>query len=485
MVSLQGVACSLQGGRPENQDDWGFMDTPLGFLLVVCDGMGGGPGGKTASYIVKNVLMAALQECNTQTSRMTAMKMAVSRANDALYQKMDEVPELRGMGSTLVALLVNQQSALVAHLGDSRCYRMSHGRIVFRTDDHSLVGELVRNKALTEEQARTSPQSNVIMRALGNTSNHVAEITEIPYRKGDRFFLCTDGVWGIMPHEQLTNRLTSYQTLQALVGNLSAEIDQIGFSSNGHHDNHTLAAIEIHADSILKDKMSKRIKLILFGLGALLTFSLLLNIVAFTKSKYGADAQTLAALESKNRELESKMELYRNIKDNNTRKWITQVEVLEYEKELLNERQEELIGKVDSLERVLSEREGRGTTSASAAKPSSTATPQEIVQKVTELFVSMEKAKAGTSQEAVKIKASYRQQIVEQLLTLDKRTNGRFSPTIESINRELRSSIPLTDEVWRNEANKTKEEYVSTKRARQMIQKLAGRVKEIGRQLSK
>ena len=87
IVPLQGVANSMQGGRPENQDDWGFVDTPLGFLLVVCDGMGGGPGGKTASYIAKNVLIGALMECSPQASRIDAMKMAVSKANDALYQK--------------------------------------------------------------------------------------------------------------------------------------------------------------------------------------------------------------------------------------------------------------------------------------------------------------------------------------------------------------------------------------------------------------
>ena len=173
------------------------------------------------------------------------------------------------MGSTLVAVLINQQSAVIANLGDSRCYRISHGRVAHRTDDHSLVGELVRNNALTEEQARTSPQSNVIMRGLGNTSNHTAEITEVPYQKGDRFFVCTDGVWGVMPHEQLVQRLTSQQTLSDLVDNLSAEIDQIGFSTGGHHDNHTLAAIEMNTDSILKDKMSKILKIALAVLTAL------------------------------------------------------------------------------------------------------------------------------------------------------------------------------------------------------------------------
>lgn len=360
LISLQGVGISRQGGRPENQDDWGFVDTSLGFLLVVCDGMGGGPGGKTASYIAKNEFMAALQGCSAQASRVDAMKMAVSRANDALYQKMDEEPMLKGMGSTLVAVLISQQSAVVAHLGDSRCYRISHKRIVFRTDDHSLVGELVRNKALTEEQARTSPQSNVIMRGLGNTSNHVPEIVEVPYRKGDRFMLCTDGVWGIMPHELLVQRLTSQQDLSALVSNLAAEIDQIGFSANGHHDNHTLAAVEMNTDSILKDKMSKKVKITVAVLAALLVVSIVIIVACMVK--LGTTTSKITELEQRNLELVKNNKNQKTriaVKDGNTKELMTEVIVLKNEKEQLEKQLEEvqnaLKEKVDSLEKVVQE----------------------------------------------------------------------------------------------------------------------------------
>ena len=441
IIPLQGVGNSMQGGRPENQDDWGCMDTPLGFLLVVCDGMGGGPGGKTASYIAKNTLMAVLQGCNAHTSRIEAMKMAVSKANDALYQKMDESPQLKGMGSTLVAVLINQQSAVIAHLGDSRCYRISHGRVAHRTDDHSLVGELVRNNALTEEQARTSPQSNVIMRGLGNTSNHTAEITEVPYQKGDRFFVCTDGVWGVMPHEQLVQRLTSQQTLSDLVDNLSAEIDQIGFSTGGHHDNHTLAAIEMNTDSILKDKMSKILKIALAVLTALLVVSIVFNIVCSTKL---SALPKMAELEKKNQELESNMALYQNVKDGDTKELITKVEVLRYEKEL-------------------------------------GATAQELAQRAINLLAEREKAKGSTWPEAAKKKAEYRTKIVEQLLMLDKKTGGKFNSRIAAINRELKSTDPLTDKVAVNPKNKN--EYISTGPAKDKIQQLSKKIQEIKKQL--
>lgn len=283
IVKLHGAAESLQGGRPDNQDDLGFADTPLGFLFIVCDGMGGGPGGKTASYIAKYVIANTLSECDPQMPRDKAFKMAVSKANDALEEKMEQMPNLRGMGSTFVAVLINNESAMVAYAGDSRCYRM-HGRyVLFRTKDHSLVGELVRKKALTEEQARTSPQSNVISRGLGSVSNHVPEICEIPYRKGDRFILCTDGVWGTMPQKQLVKWFSMNADCQQVVGKLSIEIDKIGKTKGGHYDNHTLAIIEMDCTSTKKDKW------MLWSIGSIVALAfvvlLVIALVLFKKNE--------------------------------------------------------------------------------------------------------------------------------------------------------------------------------------------------------
>lgn len=255
-VPLHGVAYTSQGGRPENQDDFGFTDTPLGFLLVVCDGMGGGPGGKTASLIAKNVIARTLLDSDPRLSRQQTLQTAVGNAQQALMEKTRETPALAGMGSTVVAVLVNSRSAVVAHAGDSRCYRFRGKRMLYRSQDHSLVAELVRNKVMTEEQARTSPQSNVITRGLGNVTNNVPEIEEIPYKKGDRIILCTDGVWGIMPEHELKERLTAAAEESLVVGELATYIDTLGRASGGTYDNHTLAMIVMDVDSELKDKLS-------------------------------------------------------------------------------------------------------------------------------------------------------------------------------------------------------------------------------------
>lgn len=266
---LHGAANSMQGGRPENQDDLGFIDTPLGFLFVVCDGMGGGPGGKTASAIAKQEIARHLNSCNQLMPRKQALRIAVAKANDALSAAMAANKELRGMGTTVVAILINSHSAIVCHAGDSRCYRM-HGRLVlFRTQDHSLVGELVRKKVLSEEEARVSPQSNVISKSLGSKTDHNPDIEEMGYRKGDRFILCTDGVWGSMPHKKLLKLFAAKGQPANIVGRISAEVDRLGFAKGGKHDNHTLAIIDMDCNSGLHDKWYKIMLTAICGIAAL------------------------------------------------------------------------------------------------------------------------------------------------------------------------------------------------------------------------
>ena len=286
-IPLFGAVSSQLGGRPENQDDYCFADTPLGFLCIVCDGMGGGPGGKTASYIAKTTITEVVCGCSPQTPCDHALRMAIAKANEALEEKMQQVPQLVGMGSTCVAVLITPKSAFVAHTGDSRFYRLHGKKCLYRTNDHSLVGELVQRKALTEEQARVSPQSNVITRGLGSTTNHVPDIQEIPYQKGERFVLCSDGVWGIMPHEELINRLTAPTDVTSLVSSLSAEVDKMGISQGGQHDNHTLVVIELDIDSAMK---ARRIKWPLFAsatLGVVLLITITISVSWFIGNKFG------------------------------------------------------------------------------------------------------------------------------------------------------------------------------------------------------
>lgn len=241
-----------QGGRNVNEDNAGYADTPLGLLLVVCDGMGGGPGGRTASTIIVENILNLLSEVAEHTPRKDALGFAIEKANDILYAKANDTPELKGMGTTIAAVLINEESAVIAHVGDSRIYQLRKGSIAFRSDDHSVVANLVRQKKITEEEARHHPQSNVITRALGIRPSVDVEFNEVSFLRGDRFVICTDGVWGSMPQEELVESLSRVMGIGELASTLADEIDEIGQDAGGGHDNLTLAIIDASFNSTVK-----------------------------------------------------------------------------------------------------------------------------------------------------------------------------------------------------------------------------------------
>ena len=241
-----------QGGRNENQDNAGFIDTPLGMLLVVCDGMGGGPGGRTASLMAVDTILNILSDVSENTPREDALKYAIGKANDIIYSKAKEISELRGMGTTVAAVLVNESSAVIAHAGDTRIYQLRKGTIVFRSSDHSVVANLVSQKKITEEEARNHPQSNIITRALGIRPSVEIEFDEVTFLRGDRFVLCTDGIWSMIPQRDLVKSLSQVMGISELTSAITEEIDRIGHANGGGHDNMTLAVVDTSFDSEVK-----------------------------------------------------------------------------------------------------------------------------------------------------------------------------------------------------------------------------------------
>lgn len=277
---IVGFAESRIGGRSENQDSYGAMQTSRGFLVTVCDGMGGGPGGKTASSIAVNEILAGINEGAADETVANVIIKAVRRANMAIIEAGNENSELNGMGSTATVLLISEQSAFVAHVGDSRVYQFRGKKKVFRTDDHSMVFDLVKQKVITEEQARLSAQSNVITRALGMRPDIEVEIHELPFEKGDRFLLCTDGIHGSMPENEFIKIVTnSSNSLGAITDDIATYVDNLGRSNGGSHDNLTLAIIETKVSSILKAEMSSKVKWTLFALLLLCITGIILYMV--------------------------------------------------------------------------------------------------------------------------------------------------------------------------------------------------------------
>lgn len=302
---IVGALESLQGGRPENQDFMGFADTPLGFAMVLCDGMGGGPGGRTASNVVVDTVISNLSSYKKGDDIRTAMRQAIEMADNKIAEMTAHTPELQGMGTTIVILVINKRSAHVAHVGDSRLYQFRSGRKVFRTNDHSQVGELVRLGALTEEQARVAPNSNVITRAINGHGIAQPDITELPYESGDRFVLCTDGIWGALPEKELIEKLTKGKSASGTVMGTTIDVDKIGNTNGGMHDNLSLVVIDMTTDSKLRVKMGRRIKNLLFTIVAILTLSVLANAWTISAWQKAIEDKEIAVegLKEQNRQL--------------------------------------------------------------------------------------------------------------------------------------------------------------------------------------
>lgn len=284
-LSLSGFVDSRQGGRTENQDSAGAKETPLGTLVVVCDGMGGMQGGSTASQMAVKAILDFMMQADSQSNPTMTLIKAIRNANMAVWQESQSNPELRGMGTTVTAILFSAKSAIAAYVGDSRIYQLRKGKKVFRSFDHSMVFEMVKKKVITEEQARLSAQSNIIMKALGITADVEVDTFELPYCKGDRFVLCSDGFWGAMPESEFITMLCKDNTVDRILEATANAVDAIGRKKGGDYDNLTAAIIEMNQNSKLKPKMTKLAKILLAILSMLLVVSVCFNIYLSVNDK--------------------------------------------------------------------------------------------------------------------------------------------------------------------------------------------------------
>lgn len=273
------------GGRSENQDSFGWSDTPSGFLVVVCDGMGGGPGGKQASLMATKSIIDYVKDAEDIRKNDILLANAISYANKDLRNYVSEHPEYDGMGTTVTAVLVDANRAVLAHVGDSRIYQFRGHSEIFRTRDHSLIAERVRKGELTEKQAKMSAISNIITRALGPFEDVEAEIDIRGYEKGDRFLLCTDGVWGAVSDKKLKSLVTVPRIIEGAVDGIMVDVDNCGRERGGHHDNLTAAILELKSNSNYHNPMRKKDKILISGLALLVVFLTVLSISLGIKLK--------------------------------------------------------------------------------------------------------------------------------------------------------------------------------------------------------
>ena len=200
--------------RETNQDAFSFGSFDDGNCwAVVCDGMGGVSGGQVASEIcvekVSEAIKRSYRKGITVSSAKNLLTTAINAANSAVFKEAQENIELKGMGTTVVAVLVLDSIAVVAHVGDSRAY-LINDEINQITKDHSFVQLLIDTGKITEEEAKVHPDRNVITRAVGIEHVVDVEIDIVDINDNDKLLICTDGLNGYVPDADILKIIKEY-----------------------------------------------------------------------------------------------------------------------------------------------------------------------------------------------------------------------------------------------------------------------------------
>ena len=180
----------------------------------VADGMGGHQGGETASSAAVQVVTAALQG---KTPNAKTLKTALDAANRRIFMMGRDDSTLFGMGTTFTMLWEAPDAMWIAHVGDSRAYLCRDGELICKTEDHSMIAELLKNNLITKEAAKTHPYKNVITRAVGIDPAVDIDILQAEKKVGDIWLICSDGLYNMVRDEQIA------EVLMNLHGEAAAE----------------------------------------------------------------------------------------------------------------------------------------------------------------------------------------------------------------------------------------------------------------------
>jgi protein phosphatase len=237
--------------RDHNEDTIGAQ--PDIGLWVLADGMGGYNAGEVASGIaVKTIVDMVTEACkrekrgdiesSTGYMRQTiVLRDAIHRANKVINQTAQSQPQCEGMGTTLVASLFYDNRVSIAHVGDSRMYRLRGNRFEQITMDHSLLQELVDRGFYSQEEAQRSTNRNYVTRALGVEANVEVEVQEIEVQKGDYFLMCSDGLPDMVEDEDIHLTISTFANDVRTVGEQLIKLT----NDNGGRDNVSVILVRV------------------------------------------------------------------------------------------------------------------------------------------------------------------------------------------------------------------------------------------------
>jgi serine/threonine protein phosphatase PrpC len=210
--------------RQRNEDAYLVKDS----LFVVADGMGGHRGGDVASTLA----LETIESVAPAEVTLEALVQDIKQANQALMDRGEADRELRGMGTTITAVIAEDAKVHVAHVGDSRAYLLRGGALQQLTEDHTLVQRMVREGRLTEDEAARHPQRSVLTRALGVDEDIPVDELTLDVRKGDRLLLCTDGLTNMVDRDRLKKILARERDPQVACDKLIDAANRAGGDDN-------------------------------------------------------------------------------------------------------------------------------------------------------------------------------------------------------------------------------------------------------------
>ncbi|MGV9773246.1 Stp1/IreP family PP2C-type Ser/Thr phosphatase [Streptosporangium sp. NPDC003464] len=212
-IALRYAARSDVGLLREGNEDSAYAS---GRLLAVADGMGGHAHGEVASSVAI-AAMSSLDEDPQGGDLLSAIEAAVREANRRLHDMVGRDPSLKGMGTTLTAMLWSGTRVALVHVGDSRAYLLRAGELYQITHDHTLVQSLVDDGRITQEEAATHPQRSILLRALDGSGEVDPDLSLREAQVGDRYLLCSDGLSGVVSAETMHQTLSTIDDPETVV----------------------------------------------------------------------------------------------------------------------------------------------------------------------------------------------------------------------------------------------------------------------------
>jgi protein phosphatase len=240
MLGRSAVVSDTGRRRRHNEDQY-VCEPPL---FAVADGMGGAQAGEVASGLAAAVLNEAAPEGQREERGEERVARLIQEANRRVFQRSSEDESTSGMGTTMTVALVDGDTIAFGHVGDSRAYRVRGGELEQLTDDHSLVGELVRSGRLSPEEAESHPQRSVITRALGTEAEVDVDTFTIEAQPDDLYLICSDGLTDMVSPRDLKTLLVEH------VSDVDAAARALVDAANagGGEDNITVVLFQIAPD---------------------------------------------------------------------------------------------------------------------------------------------------------------------------------------------------------------------------------------------